>query len=250
MRHFFIPNSETFKKHQIITGNDANHIKHVLRLKPGNKIVLFDGTGYKYKAVIVKFIKNNVSVTIINKFLSLTESPIQITVAQAFLKEKKMNILIRQLTELGISKWFPFIASRSVSKPDSNRLSGRLRRWQKIASESVKQCRRGCIPEIGPLQTFKEVIHLGLQYDFKIVFYENESKPIETSSISSVKSLDKMLLVFGPEGGFSLSEIEQAKSAAFTTASLGPRILKAETAPVAACTIIQYLFGDMGAKTS
>ena len=246
MRRFFIKRVDISGLSSVIKGSDANHIKNVLRLKPGHRIELFDGTGYEYEALITGFSVNSVEVSILGQFCSTAESPVQITVAQALLKERKMDGLIRQLTELGVTGWFPFLGSRSVPKPDENRISVRRQRWEKIAKEALKQCKRGRIPKIGNVLSFEDILKLGSESDLNIVFWEDESKPLNSSITSFGRDAEKILIVLGPEGGFTPQEIEKAKTAGFVTAALGPRILRAETAAVAACSIVQYLFGDMG----
>jgi len=250
MRYFFIKQSDLAGSKAVVKGSDAHHIKNVLRLKPGDKIGLFDGTGLNYETRIVTLLPKSIEVSVIRSFPSTTESNVQITVAQALLKDRKMDLLVRQLTELGITRWIPFIAKRSVPRPDNKRLFTRTERWKKIAQEALKQCKRCCSPEIGTTVSFEDVLNLGKDSDLKIVFWEEESKPVNKDlSVSNVKSPEKIFILLGPEGGFTLKEVENAKASGFITASLGPRILRAETATIAACTLLQYLFGDMGKRS-
>jgi 16S rRNA (uracil1498-N3)-methyltransferase len=244
MRYFFIDPGEATGSAVTVRGSDANHMKNVLRLQPGDKIRLLDGTGFEYDARITRLSSNQVDIAIIHRFPSAAESTVEIIIAQAFLKEKKMDGLVRRLTELGVTRWIPFVADRSVSRPDAGRLSGRKQRWEKIAREAVKQCRRGRIPEIGDTLSFETALHLGKGSDLKIVFWENESKPLSFPD----RRFNRIFAVMGPEGGLTSREIETAKSLGFITASLGPRILRADTATIAAVALIQYLFGDMGQK--
>lgn len=251
MRRFFIEKSKIAGPIMSITGSDAAHIKKVLRMKPGDRIGLFDGKGFEYEARIENLFSGSIEVSITKRFLSASESPVQITVAQALLKDKKMDILARQLTEIGITKLIPFTAVRSVPRPDKKKLSARRKRCEKIAIEALKQCGRGHVTEIGETITFNDVIKVADECDLKIVFWENESKPV-SDVVQQVndRHYRKILAVLGPEGGFSEKEIEDARACGFVTASLGPRILRAETAAIVACTILQYLFGDMGLKKS
>jgi len=247
MRYFFIKPSDLAGSKAVVKGSDAHHIKNVLRLKPGDEIGLFDGTGLNYETRIVTLLPKSVEVSVIRSFPSTTESNVQITVAQALLKDRKMDSLVRQLTELGITRWIPFIAKRSVPRPDKKRLVTRTERWNKIAKEALKQCKRCCSPEIGATVSFEKVLNLGKDSELKIVFWEEESKPVNKElPVSNVKPPEKIFILLGPEGGFTLKEVESAKENGFITASLGPRILRAETATIAACTLLQYLFGDMG----
>ena len=247
MRHFYIDPSAATKQLVTIEGAETHHIKNVLRLKPGDQLKLFDGTGNEYLAVISSIDVDKVEVEIQHKLQSDLSAAARVMVAQAFLKEKKMDDLVRRLSELGIAGWIPFFSQRSIARPDKKRLTGRVQRWKRIATEALKQCRRKNMLEISDVLTFDEVLELSKPCDLKIVFWENEAtllkRDIGTQTGISLKSIMVML---GPEGGFTEQEIEMARQNGFVTAGLGPRILRAETATLAASTLIQYLFGDMG----
>jgi len=246
MRYFFIEQPAVVGPTALITGADARHIKTVLRLKPGDTIGLFDGKGFEYKARIVAMSSAKVEVSVIQCFPAAAESPVQIIVAQAFLKEKKMDTLIRQLTELGITGWTPFFAERSVPRPDKKQLSARTQRWKKIAKEALKQCKRGRIPEIGETASFEGVLNQSEPYDLKIAFWEDEPAPVKAFLPKPGRQINTIFVLLGPEGGFTVQEMERARARGFVTAGLGPRILRAETATIAACVLLQYLYGDMG----
>jgi len=196
-----------------------------LRLKPGDRIKLFDGTGFEYEGVIRKMSAAKVDVEILNKVRATVRSGTQIMVAQAFLKEKKMDDLVRKLRELGVAKWIPFFSQRSIARPDASRLAGRSRRWHRIAAEALKQCRRIDLPEIAEAFSFEEVLEFSKTCDLKIVFWEDESTPLRKDIQSNEKnSIKRILLMLGPEGGFTRKEIEMAVHSGFVVAGLGPRI--------------------------
>ena len=248
MRYFFIKQSDLADSKAVVKGSDAHHIKNVLRLKPGDKIGLFDGTGLNYETRIVTLLPKSVEVSVIRSFPSTTESSVQITVAQALLKDRKMDLLVRQLTELGITRWIPFIAKRSVPRPDKKRLFTRTERWKKIAKEALKQCKRGRVIEIGETVFFEEMLDLGESFDLKIVFWESEFKLVNSELPKPDRQIKTIFAVLGPEGGLTSQEIESARNRGFVTAALGPRILRAQTATIAASVLLQYIFGDMGQK--
>jgi 16S rRNA (uracil1498-N3)-methyltransferase len=251
MRHFFIDPSPATNSFVAIRHSEAHHIKNVLRLKSGVRIRLFDGTGFEYEAVIRKMSAAKVEVEILSRVRATLRSGVQIIVAQAFLKEKKMDDLVRKLCELGVAKWIPFFSQRSIPKPNAGRLAGRRRRWQRIVAEALKQCRRADLPEIGEALSFEAVLDVGQTCDLNIVFWENESCPLNSDLGSNRKHpIKKILLMLGPEGGFTQHEIQMAANSGFVAAGLGPRILRAETATLAAVTLAQYLFGDMGTRTT
>ncbi len=232
----------------LLSSTDANHVRNVLRLRPGDPVRLFDGSGVEYDARIsVISADGGVQATVAGSVVPGTESPAEITIAQGFLKEKKMDTLIRQLTELGICRWIPFFAERSVARPDARRLRARKERWEKIAAESLKQCRRSRIPEIGETLSYHEMIAASTAADLRIVFWEKSTaEDPNLFSLSGAGPFSTVFAVLGPEGGLSEAEIDAARAAGFVTAALGPRILRAETAAVAACALLQYFLGDLG----
>ncbi len=246
MRRFIIDPTEIQKTSPAIRGQDALHIRKVLRLSPGEGIFVLDGHGNEYEAVIQEIHDDHVSIQIIKQTISQTESPLQIAVYQSFLKEKKMDVLVRMLTEIGISAWIPVFSHRSVPRPDEKRQMQRLERWKEIALQSIKQCRRAAPPEILPPIPFDQVVFDSKGADLKLIFYENASQSLKAFIAPEIKKPSKIVLLLGPEGGFTQKENDSAITAGFTSVSLGPRILRAETAAVAACVIIQHLFGDLG----
>ncbi|RLC30394.1 MAG: 16S rRNA (uracil(1498)-N(3))-methyltransferase [Deltaproteobacteria bacterium] len=247
MRRFFIEKTDITGSRAIISGSDARHIKTVLRLKTGDAIEIIDGTGMEYTARITGFAAGTVALRIIGKHICETESHVKITIAAGMLKDKKMDELVRRLTELGVSCWAPFFAARSVPRPDPRRLAVRTARWKKIAVEALKQSRRSRMPEIMGPASFEDRLSLAQGSDLKIIFWENQA-PETVSSVPALadQSCRKIFVLLGPEGGFTPGEIESARSSGFIAASLGPRILRAETAVLSAAVIMQFIFGDMG----
>jgi 16S rRNA (uracil1498-N3)-methyltransferase len=248
MKYFFVESLKKLASPSVVRigGSDARHIKNVLRLGPGDIIGLFDGTGAEYEARINALSKTDVEVAIIQKFTRKSISPVHIDIGQALLKDKKMDGLIRQLTELGVTRFRPFISHRSVPRPDKKRLLSRVERWNKISKESLKQCRRGYVMGINEVVSFETLLGDIDTSDLKIAFWEEATESIQ--SIIDCKhneTLTNIFAILGPEGGFTSEEMAMAKEAGFLTASLGPRILRSETAAVSTSALLQYLFGDM-----
>jgi len=246
MRRFFIHPKAFIQETGFISGPDAKHIIKVLRLTEGDRLFLFDGNGFDYEAEIARVSSEKVEVNILKKFPSKTEPVVHITVAQALLKDRKMDDIIRQLTELGIFRWIPFPAHRSVSRLDRQRLSSRMERWERIAKESLKQCGRNNTPAIISADSFEAMLSLSENSDMKIIFWENETAALTDFKSLHEKPVQHIFMGIGPEGGFTEEEIEKATACGFRTLSLGPRILKSDTATVSACTLMQYLYGDLG----
>jgi len=165
--------------------------------------------------------------------------------AQAYLKDKKMDQLARRLTELGVTRWLPFMAQRSIPSPDEKRGQARYQRWQKISQEAVKQCRRSRPMRIETPVSFAEAMEISRTCDLKLFFWEGpETQPLQRPADQPMPA--KVFVMIGPEGGFDLAEYRAAQVQGFRMVGMGPRILRAETAAVAACTLVQFLFGDMG----
>ena len=249
MHYFFcedIPSAdETFR----ITGTDARHIKNVLRLKAGDTIGLFDGKGMEYVAAIEAVTPHGIQLRLISRQPSRTESPVALTIAQAFLKDRKMDRIVRQLTELGVCQWLPFFSLRSVPRPNPQKLATRSERWKRITRESLKQCRRGRVVDIQPAVTFDDMLERAQAFDLRVIFWENEPLGLPPGADRlKDKDSNRIFAAIGPEGGFSAAEVEEARAAGFTTAGLGPRTLRADTAAVAAAALLQFVYGDLGEK--
>jgi 16S rRNA (uracil1498-N3)-methyltransferase len=248
MRRFFIPSIPSGTTTDI-TGTDAHHLRHVLRLQPQDTIIVFDGTGDEYHARIISMDDQSVQVELLSPIENSIESHLDLTLAQAFLKEKKMDGLIRHLTELGVTRWIPFMARRSVPNPDPKRLQSRIQRWRKISLESLKQCGRSRPMAIDPPVSFQEALELSKPYDLKLIFWEKADLS-QPSILQAGFRPGRVFMMIGPEGGFDPAEIRTAQAKEFQIAALGPRILRAETATLTAAVLAQYVFGDLGSKMS
>ena len=245
MRRFFAPQKLAVGQSAVLSGSDAAHISRVLRLKTGDVIAVFDGKGHAYECRLETVAPDGVTVTVVKAIPSRAEPGVHITFAQAMLKSKKMDTLIRMATELGISRWVPFFSERSVPTPDKKPMAARLDRWNKISREALKQCGRERFMDISAPVAMNEMLAMGRSCDRKIIFWECESGAEGQVVPAPEGSVERVIVVVGPEGGFSAGEVEKAKSLGYATASLGPRILKADTAAIAAAVLMQFRFGDM-----
>jgi 16S rRNA (uracil1498-N3)-methyltransferase len=249
MHTFFADPNQIAGSQAVLSGAEARHLRHVLRLKPGDHVRLFDGTGCEYSARVEALPPGRVELSVTGKKACPGLPVIRLDVAQGILKEKKMDRLVRQLSELGASRFIPLEGGRSVVRLEGARAAARTERWQKIALEALKQCRRGDAMAIGAVSGFEQVLAMGRSYDRHILFWENAAVPLGREAVMGPEGLrapSSILVLLGPEGGFSEEEVRRAVAAGFSVASLGPRILRAETAAVSACAVVQYLFGDLG----
>ena len=245
MRYFYIDQTLAYDQSATLTGSEAKHIQRVLRLKSGQTIGLFDNRGTAYEAMIQSCRSGEVEVKITGTQPALAESPTKITILQAFLKERKMDMLVRHLTELGITRWIPLWTNRCIPKLTPERIDNRVERWKAISREAMKQSKRGRSMEIHQPEAFADAMDLVSDHEYKILFWEKETRPLETiPSVPADTSELKVAAILGAEGGFTDDELEQARYAGFYSVSLGPRILRAETAAIGAAVLLQYVFGD------
>lgn len=248
MRRFFLDREMILSDKPTLTGPDVKHIRTVLRLKPGEEIFLFDGKGSEYRARITASTPKTIILSVLERFPSISESPVEITIGQGLLKAKKMDRIVRQVTELGIYALIPLLAKRSVPRPRPERWAEKEQRWETIAQESLKQCGRSQMPCLEPPTSFKELVAVSRTHDLKIIFHEGNPGEESNLYLNDPRDVRSVLALIGPEGGFTPNEVQMALEGGFVCVSLGPRILKADTAVVAVCAVLQYAFGDAGGR--
>lgn len=227
---------------------NLHYIKTVLRLKRGNTLMLFDGMGSEYEAVVRDFTTQDIILEITKKKETQVDHPIRITLAQALPKGTKMDFIIRKASELGVGRIIPFISSRSIPRPSGDRIRLKTSRWKKIAIEASGKCGRGNILEITDIVTCNEVLQLPEDKFMKIIFWEEESNTgiKEILRDKKYERTTDFFIIVGPEGGFSREEVEMASRAGFLSASLGGLVLMVETAVLVILSILQYEKGNFG----
>ena len=156
-----------------------------------------------------------------------------------------MDHLLPALSELGVARFIPMITRRSVAVPNTRGGQTRQERWQKIALQALKQCRRSRPMEIDPVRSFSEVLQLAVEAELKVLFWEDERNEV-LSGLVSLAGPRSIIALVGPEGGLEETEVQAAVEQGFRRVGLGPRILRAETAALAASALLQFLFGDLG----
>ncbi len=242
MAWFFTENPLKEKFH-IITGENARHIEKSLRMKTGEQITLVDNTCMQYECEIETVSQENVSVKILRRFPCQNEPDVRITLYQALPKGEKMDFIIQKAVELGVTEIIPTISARCISRPDPKSLQKKIQRWNKIALQSAQQSRRGIIPKVKDAMTFSQAAETLDESNCNIIFYECGGKRI--GDILSQNSNHKDIHIFiGSEGGFEDREVNQVIDRNGTPATLGKRILRCETAPLCAISIIMYLTGN------
>src|SRR6056297_189516 len=249
LHRFFINQSDVKNNKVSITGKDYKHISKALRLESGDKIVACTGDGYDLIVELDEFTSEKVIGNIINREKSKGEPDHNITVAQAIPKKRNMELVVQKTTEIGVKKIIPLKTKRTVVKLKGKKEKKRIGRWQRIAEEAAKQSQRGIIPKIEKIFSIKELKNLKNNYDLVIVLWASEDRKILSEILSDINSRkDKnILLIIGPEGGFSKKEIEiMENELRAQSVTLGSRILRTETAPIVGLSIILYELGDLG----
>ena len=245
MPKFFIDKNDIKENFISISGGDATHISKVLRLKTGDNLTLCDGCGTDFDAQIISFTKDSVELSIKKSRICLAEPNVKVTLFQGLPKQGKMDFIIEKCTEMGIFRIVPVLAKRSVvTLRDDKAEDKKLSRWRKIASESVKQCGRGEIPEISDVVSFKEAVELSKDLDLVIAPYENEVACAISSALRA-KTPKTVGIFIGPEGGIADEEIAILNENGIKTVTLGKRILRTETAGLAALTAVMYEYGEL-----
>jgi len=221
---------------------ETRHLARVLRLGPGARVGVFDGLGMELEAEVLTVAGEEARLRVVRRLPPLGESPLDLVLAIALAKAEAQDLAARQATEMGVKRIIPFICRRSENL-DPNRMAARLNRWRRAARETLKSCRRSFLPEILAPAGFSGI--LAGPEELKVIFWEEE-RPGGGYSFKASAPPAGVRLLIGPEGGFTLKEVEQARAAGFKVASLGPRRLKVETAALAALTLVQHAFGDLG----
>ena len=233
--------SENFKNKYIITGEDAQHIRKSLRMKEGEELTLVSPDGTEHSCVI-EALNEGVEVREISSKPCEQEPSVSVTLYQGLTKGDKMDFIVQKAVELGVTEIVPTLTDRSISRPDDKSIKKKCERWQKIASGAASQSRRGIIPQVKPMLTLKEAAQRATEDEVSIVFYEGGGESIA----SLLKTSPKTVSIFiGSEGGFEESEIEYLVNSGTVNATLGKRILRAETAPLAALSAIMFFTGNM-----
>ncbi len=245
MARFYVPQPRIEKGMLRIEGDEVRHIRRVLRLKAGDEIVVFNGSAKEYEGKIVEEGPSSVVIMIQNILPSTRESPLEITLAQSLLKGEKMDYLIQKATELGVKEIIPFFSSHSVPLLEKTRRVKRHHRWERIAIEASKQCGRGVVPKIEPLQNYSEVLQNTSPDFLHLILCEKEGTRLK-EALEGLKEKVNIFFIIGPEGGLSQEEVGFAKEKGFIPVTLGKRILRSETASLCFLSILQYKWGDIG----
>lgn len=242
MKKFFVEDNQIEECKIIITGDDVNHIKNVLRLNINDEILVCNqNTSYNYVCKISEILKKEIVCEVIQKLDKSSESNIKIDIFQGIPKADKMELIIQKGTELGVNSFIPVKFKRTIVKLDEKDSIKKIDRWQKIAEVAAKQSGRDIIPKIKSIENIKNICNLIKEYDIVLVAYECEDKNSLKNELKSLTANNlKIAVVIGPEGGIEEDEVLELKKAGAKIVTLGKRILRTETVALAITAIINY----------
>ena len=235
----FIFDSINSNDEYILDRDQSHYLKNVLRLKTGMNVRLFNGSGYEHLGMIKNVSKDRVSIFVLSKEKKNNESPLKVNFIIAISKSSKFDSLIQKLTELGVSSITPIQSERSEIKIRSKDQSKKIEHWEKIAISACQQCDRDRPPKIHGIGTFSSIVTVRSE-NMKFILEPSANSALSSSSIE----MEEICMLSGPEGGFSPKELLLADEHGFKPVSLGPRILRTETAPIVALSIAQSKWGD------
>ena len=225
----------------VLDREDSKHVSQVLRMRPGEFAVICDGKGTDYLGRL-ESAEGECVFEILEKSPNQAEPSVHLRLFQAMPKGDKMEFVIQKSVELGVRKIVPFLSKNCVSRPDKT--DKKVERWRKIAAEAAKQCGRGYLPVVTAVESAEKAFAMASDSGTALFFYEHETRGLrETLEGQGVS--DTVSLVVGPEGGFAPEEVQAAQNAGLSSVSLGTRILRCETAPVAALAAVLYAGGNM-----
>ena len=227
----------------VLSGENAAHAK-VLRLKSGDSVTVCDGDGCDYACTVSDVSPGRISLVVHSQSPSAAEPSVRCSVYMAYAKADKFEHVIQKATELGACEIVAFPSTRCVSRPDEKSLEKKRERWQKIAASAAEQSGRGKIPEVITVESFAHAVRRSCKSDLALFPYENEQRlPLRTAL--GTGNYDSVSIMTGPEGGFTPEEVALARGAGMQICSLGPRILRCETAPLCALTAVLFAAGDL-----
>lgn len=246
MRRFFTE-PENIKNDIAELIEDAGHIKKVLRMEIGDRIIVFDGSGFQYECELVEIENKVCRAKIIGKEESTSEPETKVYLFQGLPKSGKMETIIQKAVELGVYEVVPVIMDRCVLKLDEKAKTDKTKRWQKVAVEAVKQCGRGLVPKVHTPVKFSEAVKMLKELDLAFMPYEEMGHSGQRGLKELLKDFNGKSVGFivGPEGGFSDAEVTLAKENKISTIGLGSRILRTETAGSTVISIIMYEFDEI-----
>lgn len=245
MYHFFVAPSQISEKEILITGSDVNHMKNVLRMKPGEEIEIGDGQGREYHCAIEALEEPQILAKIMWVLEADSELPSRIYLFQGLPKSDKMEWITQKAVELGVFEIIPVASKRAIVKLDAKKEQNKLKRWNSISESAAKQSGRAVIPKVKPVMSFSEALAYASGLDACLIPYElAENMDVTRDVFQAVKRGQSIGIFIGPEGGFEESEVQAAMEMGAKAVTLGKRILRTETAGLAVLSMLVFLLEE------
>jgi 16S rRNA (uracil1498-N3)-methyltransferase len=247
VRRFALTPDRIHGDHVTFDAEESRHLAVVLRLRPGDTILATDGEGRSY-TVRLESVGPEATGTVLGVDAAGVESPLAVTLVQSVPKGNRMELIVRATTELGVARVVPAIAERTIVRLEPSRWRERARRWQRVAREATKQSRRAVVPEVAVPRPLAECLHEAAGVDLALCSWEGETSPLASVLDGLAAAPRRIAVLVGPEGGLARREVEAARARGWLAVSLGPRVLRTETAGPALMVILQARFGDLGRR--
>lgn len=241
MQRFFVTPDQVGEDKIRIQGSDVNHMKNVLRMRPGEEVMVSDGNNRQYRCRVEDYPDGEAVLAILEAGLVDTELPSRIYLFQGLPKQEKMELIVQKAVELGVCQVIPVQTRRCVVKLDAKKAAKKVQRWQQIAESAAKQAGRGYIPVVSEVMTFQEALAFSEALDIRLIPYELADGMEGTRKIlDGIRPGQSVGIFIGPEGGFEKEEVSRAVEAGTMPITLGKRILRTETAGIAVLSILMY----------
>lgn len=247
MRRFFVT-PEAIKDDQLVIDGDlAHHISRVLRMAVGERAEFAAGDGRLFVGRLAEMTKTEVLVELLSQKAAPADTKVQVTLYQGLPKGDKLELIIQKCTELGAAKIVPVMTKRSVVRLDAAKGAKKAERWQKIAQEASQQCKRLSVPEVSAPLNWQQFVQALSPEEMTLVLWEDETTQGLRDHLQTFETLPARInLLVGPEGGLEAAEVEELRQIGAQSISLGARILRTETAGLAALAMVLYQSGDLG----
>jgi len=249
-RRFYAPPDKINRETVMLSREETHHLTRVLRLKPGDEAFVFDGCGREYRCNFLKVVEACARLAIVDELADVVESPLTLKLGQALAKGEKFDFIVQKATELGVTAIVPLITDRADVKLAEVRSEKKAERWRRISLEALKQCGRRRLVEIeAPMAVGKLLDRPARDIDpstaSAVIVFSEKGGVVIADALAALAAGSSLMALIGPEGGWSEDEISLFAARGVNSVTLGPRVLRTETAAIAAMTLIQHTLGDV-----
>lgn len=245
MYRFILDPRQIAGAHALFDEDQARQMRRVLRLRPGDRVLVLDGRGRQYEVMLQEVSNARVTGQVIGQTEATGEPAARLTLFQSLLRREKFEWVMQKCTELGVAAFVPVITRRSLVRGDDV-TNEKLARWRRIIKEAAEQSERGLLPEVQAPVALEDAFAQAQHYAKTILLWEGAAGAGVAPALAGLPAAPAVALFVGPEGGYDATEVEQAQVAGATVATLGPRILRTETAAVVASALVLHALGEMG----